>query len=164
MELITKAAIIATLVGNDVWYVHWNAKGDKFDQIHNISYNYYDTLARETDDLMEFSMDLGVPVINLSNALAYIPDYKPEIESQYMWDGAIQVFKSKLPLYTNTLQELRDTTTRSDIQSRIDEWLQYWNKELNYKLVRRSNSNQLYGFYDSGLDTALANQFTIAPR
>ena len=149
---LTKAIALALLVGNDCWYIHLYAKGDKFDQLHKMTEEYYHWMSSQSDTLMEMGMEFGVMPNNPSLVLQSMPDYAPEVDVEYSWETALVVLKDKISLYISALQELREYTTFSDVQSTLDEWIRAWSKEVNYKLDRRSEdrSSMLNGFVNTG--------------
>lgn len=162
MEPITKAAAIALLVSNDMWYIHLYAKGDKFDQLHELAESYYYRTGHQADDLMELAVELGLPVIHPTSVGTAIPDYSSESNTEYTWEPTMGLMRAKLGTYVTALKEVRATAQRPDIQSRIDDWMECWEKELNYKLVRRSDSTPtiLNGFKNTGLDNKLAYTYS----
>ena len=56
--------------------LHWNAKGCRFDEIHNISSEYYEKLLEDADAVAEMLMCLGKNVVNYSEAYDLLKDYK----------------------------------------------------------------------------------------
>jgi len=165
MELhpFTRAAALAVLIGNDFWYMHLYAKDKDFDKSHRLTGDYYDRLGWESDDLMELSIEVGAEVFNPSEVGKWLPEYTPESDKAYSYGTIVTKAQEKLRLYLTALKDMRDSTSRTDIQSRLDECLRYWEKELNYKLAARAGQagvpSMLVGFVNSGLDNELAYKF-----
>lgn len=166
MELnpFTRAAALAVLLSNDFWYMHLYAKDADFDKSHHLTNSYYDKLSYEGDELMELCVEIGVDVINPSEANKWIPAYTPETDKIYSYGTIVAKAQEKIGLYITALHDMRSATSRSDIQSRLDECLRYWEKELNYRLAARAGQpsapSMLIGFVNSGLDNELAYKFS----
>ena len=160
MEPITKAALLGSLIANDCWMIHLYAKGDKFDDLHALSEQYYHTIAIQTDYLMELAVEIGAPIINPSEALKYIPDYIIENSVEYTWEPSLEILQHKLGQFIGALKEVRESIDRADVQSWIDDNVRDWEKEVHYKLVRRSETRPslLTGFINTGFDSRLAYQ------
>lgn len=154
----TLAAATAILASNDFWYMHLYSKNEDFDKSHQLTGRYYNGLNYEADTLMELAIEVGQPIFNPSDALQIIPSWTPERQDAY--DYATIVSNSKLILaqYITALNAVRSSTNRTDIQSRLDEMLASWNKEVNYRLNRRTNGpSMLNGFINTGLDDAVTS-------
>lgn len=154
----TVAAATAVLAANDFWYMHLYSKNEDFDKSHQLTGRYYNGLNYEADTLMELAIEVGQPIFNPSDALQIIPSWTPERQDAY--DYATIVSNSKLILtqYITALNAVRSSTNRTDIQSRLDEMLIEWNKEVNYRLNRRTNGpSMLNGFINTGLDDAVTS-------
>ena len=160
----TRAAALAVLLSNDFWYMHLYAKDADFDKSHRLTNSYYDKLSYEGDEFMELCVEIGVDVVNPSEANKWMPAYTPETDKAYSYGTIVAKAQEKIGLYITTLHAMRSATSRSDIQSRLDECLRYWEKELNYKLAARAGQSNapsvLVGFVNSGLDNELAYKFS----
>lgn len=153
----TVAAATAILASNDFWYMHLYSKDGDFDKSHQLTGRYSSDLWYEADTLLELAIEVGQPIFNPTDALQIIPSWTPEHQDAY--DYITIVAKSKLILtqYITALNAVRSSTTRTDIQSRLDEMISDWNKEVNYRLARRTNgSSMLNGFINTGLDDVVA--------
>ena len=158
MEPITKAALLGTLIANDCWIIHLYAKGDKFDDLHRLANQYYMNLSNQTDYLMELAVEMGFPIINPSEALKYISDYSVENSIEYTWEPSLEIFQHKLGTFIGALKEVRASIDRADVQSWIDDNVRDLEKEVHYRLVRRSEvrPSMLNGFVSTGLDNHIA--------
>lgn len=101
---------------------------------------------------------MGIPVINPSNALNYLPDHMVENLTEYRWEESIEIFQHKLGHFIGALKEVRASTDRADVQSWVDDHVRDWEKEVHYRLARRSDSapSMLNGFINTGLDNHIA--------
>ena len=153
----TIAAATAILASNDFWYMHLYSKDSDFDKSHRLTEQYYERLSYEADDLMELAVEVDQPIFNPSETLQILPSWIPERQNAYDYDTIVSRSKMLIVQHITALKAMRSSTDRTDIQSRIDEMLAYWEKELNYKLARRTPGlSMLNGFVDTGLDNALA--------
>lgn len=167
MELhpFTRAAALAVLIGNDFWYMHLYAKDEDFDKSHQLTGHYYDRLGWEGDELMELSIEVGAEVFNPSEVGKWLPEYTPESDKAYSYTTIVAKAQEKLNTYLDALKDMRNSTSRTDIQSRLDECLRYWEKEINYKLAARAGQasnapSMLVGFVNTGIDNELAYKFS----
>ena len=157
MNMFTKTAALAVLLSNDFWYMHIYAKDEDFDKSHALTFKYYSTLYEDADELMELALQENYDIINPNNVSSIFPEYNLESDKFYSYSTIIQKSREKISIYVDSLKQLRNFTDKTDIQSKIDSWLEFWNKELNYKLARRSNTpTSLNGFINTGFDDALA--------
>ena len=58
----------------------------------------------------------------------------------YDYDAATRAICKVLSTYVNYLVALRDSV-ESDVSSKIDEYIRFWNKELHYKMEHRLESD-----------------------
>ena len=153
----TLAAATAILASNDFWYMHLYSKDSDFDKSHNLTEYYYDQLHYEADTLMELAIEMGQPIFNSTEVLQIIPSWTPEHQDAYSYPTIVSTSKRILTQYIIALNAARSSTIRSDIQSRLDEMLTKWNKEVNYRLERRTDGPSLLnGFINTGLDNVVS--------
>ena len=149
----TTAAMTAVLVNNDFHYMHLLAKGVDFDKSHSLAQEYYTQIEDEVDYLMELCLEVGAPIYNYTQAGEVVTDYQSENESEYDYVTLIEHLKSRIQIYTITLRNLRNITDNPSIQSKLDDMLRYWEKELYYKLVSRTEpATATSVFVNTGLD------------
>lgn len=151
VNLYTRTALIAVLVNNDFHYIHLLSAGADFDKSHNLAQSYYEMIEPEIDYLMELALENGAPMYNYSIARDIIHDYVPEDKPSYDYQSVINCLKTKIAIYLDALKKLRDYTDNS-IQSYLDDLIRGWEKELNYKLARRT---ERYNFVNTGLDARI---------
>ena len=153
----TLAAMTAVLVSNDLHYVHLLAQGKDFDKSHNLAQEYYELIDEEVDYLMELAIEVGAPVYNYSVAGDIVSDYAIEDDGSYDYETVIEVIKNKIAVYITALKDLRQYTEDNSIQSRLDDMIRDWEKELYYKLARRTESTPVNTFVNTGLDERVSN-------
>lgn len=134
-----KTTCSAVLAANDIHHIHFNVKGYGFDRIHVVSDEYYNKLREEVDELAELSIEKGQPIPNLSLA-GKIVEWPIQTDLKYSYDSAVRAICKVLNMYVNGLTELRNTV-ESDVASKLDEFIRFWNKELHYKMERRLESD-----------------------
>lgn len=136
-DLYTPTAAMAVLVSNDILYMHHLAYGVDFDKCHSITQEYYEKINEEVDYLFELAVEHGASICNATNALDYVENYAVENLSEYDYTTTISVLYSKLSIYIASLEVLREESGEDDVQSKLDDMIRYWKKELNYKISRR---------------------------
>lgn len=155
-NMYTQAAMTAVLVNNDFHYMHLLSLGKDFDKSHNLAQEYYTKIEDEVDYLMELALEVGAPIYNYTKAGEVVPEYQPEDKTSYDYPTLIECLKKKIQVYTITLRNLRNSTDNDSIQSRLDDMLRDWEKELYYKLVRRTESPVTSSFINTGLDKRIS--------
>ena len=135
----SKTACAAAVAANDIHHIHFNVKGHGFDKIHMVTEEYYYRLSREVDDLTELAIEKGYHVPNLTLA-GKVVEWPIQSELSYDYDSATRAICKVLSTYVNYLVALRDSV-ESDVASKIDEYIRYWNKELHYKMEHRLESD-----------------------
>ena len=150
VNLYTRTALVAVLVNNDFHYMHLLSAGADFDKSHDLAQSYYEKIEPEIDYLMELALENNAPVYNYSIARDVLQDYAPEDKPAYDYQTIINCLKAKIIVYLNALKKLRDYTEDNSIQSYLDDLIRGWEKELNYKLARRTESYVLNGFLKTG--------------
>lgn len=138
INAFTKAALTAVLVNNDFHYMHLLAIGEDFDKSHNLCEEYYTKIEDEVDYLMELSLEVHAPIVNYTLAGQVLSGYPVESQSEYYYTDIIEHLQNKVSIYLLALKELRNATADESIQSKIDDMIRDWEKELNYRLSRRA--------------------------
>lgn len=134
-----KTACAASVAANDIHHIHFNVSGHGFDRIHNVTNEYYNKLNDEVDDLTELAIEKGHNVPNLTLA-GKVVEWPIQSELSYDYDTAVRAICKILSMYVNYLVALRDSA-ESDVASKIDEYIRFWNKELHYKMEHRLESD-----------------------
>lgn len=134
-----KTACAAAVAANDIHHIHFNVKGHGFDKIHMVTEEYYNKLNAEVDELTELAIEKGCHVPNLTLA-GKIIQWPIQSELCYDYDAATRAICKVLSTYVNYLVALRDSV-ESDVSSKIDEYIRFWNKELHYKMEHRLESD-----------------------
>ena len=109
----------------NLYILHRMAKGNDMMKLHLLSEEMYEELIKEIDTLGEL----------LVEKCGAVPE--PEWCNEYIKVQSYE-FQESLGILTRYIQSYIDAITfaypnqTSDVQSTLDEWLRYWNKQMNY--------------------------------
>ncbi len=126
----------AVALANDMKHIHTHAKGTLFDNIHSICNEYYEKANDEADTLAELAIEKGDTILNSSYLLDEL-NYKPTNYSDYYFDLAMRVIEDCIEKYLKALNDLRNKTLDTSVQSLLDDMMRYWKKEKYYKIKAR---------------------------
>ena len=129
-------------------HVHLHIAGKKFDNIHQLSESYYNQIGYWVDSYAELALeDKSGKVDNLSNSAQHVAEINIETEDKYDYESACTAISSNLRQLIEILKNCRESaSSRSDIESKIDDNLGYLNKELNYTMERRQAVGEGFSF------------------
>lgn len=133
----TNAALTAQLVANDLHYMHYMVTGEDFDKSHLLAGEYYEQLGEEVDYLFELALEVGQPIVNPTLAGTVVEGYVPESGVGYDYATLVDHITSRIAMYVASLKVLRSYAQDESIQSKIDDMVRGWEKELYYKQTRR---------------------------
>lgn len=133
---IAKVAYAAVCFANDMKHIHLHAAGPQFDNIHDTAEEYYKKASEDIDLLFEFALENNEKVCNPTNA-ANIIGWVPSCEDVYGYEDAVDAIEQCLEAYLYLLNGIQDCVS-DHMKSEIDSMIQFWSKELDYKLKRRS--------------------------
>ena len=131
---LEELAYRANLFKNDLQFMHWHAAGDDFDTVHAITNELYEEMATEVDDIVEMAIAAGEDVGNMNSTAEHIDgdsQYEPLSDKAYCMDTFTAALAEKGKDYIDALTEVE--TDNSGYQSKIDEFINFWNKEVLYK-------------------------------
>ena len=111
--------------------VHWNARGEDFFTLHEKLDEYIAKLQGDIDELAELMKQVQCVVI--SPAMIYKDIQPVDVTNGFDIEQGFTVVKDSLSLYCVTLECLY-TNFGHGIQSELDDILNYWLKEVDYKL------------------------------
>ncbi len=109
----------------NLYILHWMATGQDMMKLHTLSEEMYDELKDEIDTVGELLVEKQGTVPQLDFPCDYIPVQK------YDFQTGLDQIKSLIQMYINCI-DYAYCNQDSDVQSTLDEWLRYWNKQLNY--------------------------------
>ena len=105
--------------------VHWMSSGPDMMKIHTMSEEMYYELSQEIDTLGELLVEKCGTIPQLDFPCEYIDIKKYDLQS------GLDAIKIVISPYIDVIDYAYPNQT-SDVQSTLDEWLRYWNKQLNY--------------------------------
>lgn len=109
----------------NLYILHWMSSGNDMMKLHNLSEEMYDELKDEIDTVGELLVEKQGTVPQLDFPCDYIPVQK------YDFQVGLDQIKSLIQMYIDCI-DYAYCNQVSDVQSTLDEWLRYWNKQLNY--------------------------------
>ena len=109
----------------NLYILHWMASGNDMMKLHNLSEDMYKELQSEIDTVGELLVEKQSTVPQLDFPCDYIAIQK------YDFQTGLDHIKSLIQTYIDCI-DYAYCNQDSDVQSTLDEWLRYWNKQLNY--------------------------------
>lgn len=145
---VAKCAYASVVVSNNMKHVHLHISGKMFDRTHGLSQDYYDAISGWTDDLCELALeDKATKIDNLSNSAQYVAEITLETEEYYNYDAACTAMTANLRHMIECVKCVRCCCeSRTDIQSKFDEYILYLNKQINFLMERRQSTNESFSF------------------
>lgn len=109
----------------NLYILHWMSHGNDMMKLHNLSEEMYEELQSEIDTIGELLVEKQGTVPQLDFDCDYIP------VQQYDFQTGLDQIKSLIQMYIDCI-DYAYCNQDSDVQSTLDEWLRYWNKQINY--------------------------------
>lgn len=139
--LIAKAAMFAHLFANDLKHMHWHASGTEFDKIHSITEELYEEALAEADEIAEIAIASGEKMGNISDVKSYIEtgesgEWEVVSEDAITWPAFVDYLKDRGEKYIDALNDIKNE------DSVIEDYIHFWNKEINYKNAARAFLDQ----------------------
>lgn len=116
----------------NLYIIHWMAKGNDMMKLHLLSEELYEELIKEIDTLGELMVEKCGTVIPLDFG------WNPLAVKSYEFQESLSLLTSLIQTYIDTIDCAYPNQT-SDVQSTFDEWLRYWNKQMNYFIKNQEN-------------------------
>ena len=120
---------------NLVTAIHWNAKGDKSEELHRIAENFIYTLRSHIDTLGELAVERCGSVPSPISIMRELSDDCNTL-SGFDFDGGIQIIQGAITNYVASLETFYCNQTH-DVQSVLDNWIRDLNSQKEYFLQRR---------------------------
>ena len=114
----------------NLYILHWMSKGNDMMKLHLMTEEMYGELIQEIDTLGELMVEQCGTVISPSFGCDYL-----EIRS-YEFKEGIHILEEYIQDYLDVIDYAYPNQT-SDVQSTLDEWLRYWNKQMKYFILRQ---------------------------
>lgn len=109
----------------NLYTLHWMAKGNDMMKLHLLTEDLYSELIQEIDTLGELLVEKCGTVQGLDF------EWTPIATRNYEFQESLVILKDFIQNYIDTIDYAYPNQT-SDVQSTLDEWLRYWNKQMNY--------------------------------
>jgi DNA-binding ferritin-like protein len=110
-----------------LYLLHWMACGNDMMKLHDLCQEFYEELIQEIDTLGELIVEKTGSVINPQEICS---DNILEVKKFTYQDG-LSILSSLISYYIDLIDYIYINQS-SDVQSILDDWLRYWNKQLNY--------------------------------
>ena len=110
----------------NLYILHWLSHGNDMMKLHLLCEELYEELIKEIDTLGELMVEKCDTIPVPDWCCSYL-----ETTRKYEFQEGINIIADHIRDYLNTLDYAYPNQT-SDVQSTFDEWLRYWNKQMNY--------------------------------
>jgi DNA-binding ferritin-like protein len=153
---IAGLADLVNAVQNDIHWLHFNAADSEegsvghWDRIHSICNDYYTQLIDEYDSIAELSLQVGEDLTHPNESASVIgfSNTEASLENGITYSRAMQVLFRELKALTSYASRLDDLVGNKypgadgkGISNYLQDFIQRWSKEQNYKTMRRLNSS-----------------------
>lgn len=109
----------------NLYVLHWMAKGNDMMKLHLMTEELYEELIKEIDTLGELMVEKCGTVIDPNFTYSAV-EIRP-----YEFQEGLYILKGYINSYINFI-DYAYINQSSDVQSIMDEWLRFWNKQVNY--------------------------------
>lgn len=131
-------ANLMSMFAHDLLFIHHHAIGDKFDTIHKITGDLYEKALKDLDSLSEKAISCHEKIGNFALLEHSISDVYGEVieKEEIGWLDFIKLLEEKGNIIVDALRSVREDYPR-DIISMIDNLVDSWDTEINYKNAAR---------------------------
>lgn len=145
---LAKCAYGCVVVANNMKHIHLHVSGKKFDRTHALSEEFYVGISNWTDDFCELALeDKATKIDNLSNSAQYVAEITLETEEDYDYSAAYTAMNANLRHILECIKCAREAAdSRTDVQSKLDDYIGYLNKQINFLMERRQATNESFSF------------------
>lgn len=112
------------------YIIHWMSSGNDMMKLHLLAEEMYGELIQEIDIIGELLVEKQGTVPQLDFPCDYVP------VQDYDFQTGLTEIKPLIQMYIDCI-DLAYLNQDSYVQSQMDEWLAYWNKQLNYFVERQ---------------------------
>ena len=127
LQEVFKAGIRAY---RNLYIIHWMSNGNDMMKLHLLAEEMYEELIKEIDTIGELLVEKCGTVPQLDFPCDYVA------VQNYDFQTGLDHIQSLINMYIDCIDCAYPNQT-SDVQSTLDEWLRYWNKEMNYFVKRQ---------------------------
>lgn len=119
--------------------IHWNAKGDKFDEIHRSSDNFIWSVRNKIDQVAELAVQLTGHVEHPAVLIGCV-NSSLDTKSGFEGDEALKMIYDEIMAFKCCL-ELHICNFTDDVQNMMNMWIREYSHEADYLLNRRLSGN-----------------------
>lgn len=112
------------------YIIHWMSSGNDMMKLHLLAEEMYGQIIQEIDTVGELLVEKQGTVPQLDFPCDYVP------VQDYDFQTGLTEIKPLIQMYIDCI-DLAYLNQDSYVQSQMDEWLAYWNKQLNYFVERQ---------------------------
>lgn len=130
------------LFRNDIYHIHTHSAGPDFDKVHLLTEELYKELDEEIDDIAEMGISEGLELQNFTLLKSVVSDWAEENNNAYFLEDFINVLSEKGKII---IDSITNTDTKNIAhEDYLNEVLQFWDKQINYKNELRKLIPQTY--------------------
>lgn len=130
-ENLTQLFIQANQFSRNLHMIHWLSIGNDMEKLHIKAEELYGELDQEIDLLAELIVEKTGTIIDINK----IETWNTVGTQDKTFQQGIECIKQDAQSFIDYI-DITYPNQPSDVQSVLDDWLRYWNKQLNYFIVR----------------------------
>ena len=146
-------AYLSALLANDAKVCHWGATGLHFGEIHALAEEYYDKASEMADFFAEHAILNGQEMDNFTNLREHVSELQwPALKmTTYDFDTFVDRILERGEVLIQCLEAV-DDLGHTDERSVMDEFLDYWRLEIEYKNKMRKGASEEGGLLPEGIE------------
>ena len=130
-ENLTQLFIQANQFSRNLHMIHWLSIGNDMEKLHIKAEELYGELDEEIDLLAELIVEKTGTIIDINT----IETWNTVGTQNRTFQQGIECIKQDAQSFIDYI-DITYPNQPSDVQSILDDWLRYWNKQINYFIVR----------------------------
>ena len=130
-ENLKQLFIQAIQFSRNLHMIHWLAIGNDMEKLHIKAEELYNELDEEIDLLAELIVEKTGTIIDINK----IETWNTVGTQDKTFQQGIECIKQDAQSFIDYI-DITYPNQSSDVQSILDDWLRYWNKQINYFIVR----------------------------
>lgn len=130
-ENLTQLFIQANQFSRNLHMIHWLSIGNDMEKLHIKAEELYGELDQEIDLLAELIVEKTGTIIDINK----IETWNTVGTQDRTFQQGIECIKQDAQSFIDYI-DITYPNQPSDVQSVLDDWLRYWNKQINYFIVR----------------------------
>lgn len=134
-ENLKQLFIQAIQFSRNLHMIHWLAIGNDMEKLHIKAEELYDELDEEIDLLAELIVEKTGTIVDINK----IETWNTVGTQDRTFQQGIECIKQDAQSFIDYI-DITYPNQPSDVQSILDDWLRYWNKQINYFIVREQEN------------------------